>query len=415
MTSRLCWSLFAIVVALATLANASLPSNVLSEELQNALLYPESVVNWQPDLYEVCAMVGENTGCSGCVLGTKGLCDWVEISHSTDPTAQQLHLGAHGSVVINIPSSGVRFECLPAQFALSLSVGHPKVYKSARNLCPADSTKEPIIRKQQYSFDDGDVSASFYDEPLEFSESIVSLAHENKMLEFPSEPWVVDRTSRWGTYFHDQSLDCAAINRIDLATPLKHQRQVSETNFDSDSYYDPVVRNLLYMCPYQGSPSANGPFTGTHSNLGVWNTPPDASTPFWREKEKFCTRQLLSAYATTRCPQYGVAISGICQSAFIELGINCVDSHVEPQGRNDDIHTHSIVNVQTYGPSQAFPPPPLSMGHFLGYRVVDDSTQWCLNTFDVKASGLFEARLGLNKSLKDLNKFPTTECYDCCD
>jgi len=402
-------------------------------------------------------LVGENSGCSGCVLGTQGLCDWVEITRVPHmPSNLPTTLGLHNSVNINYPGTrsvgSVRFQCLPSRYADEVFVEFPSVFSSAASMCPADPKKEPIIRQ---NLDIGSESAeSQTSNPnsyvnISVAHTFLSRTHKSKTIAFPSDPWPVDRSSRWAnagmllftpsdvfnaaqdTFEHHgsdggswelsnyASWDCAALNNpenlqsdpnwregLSGDSPGKFLTKVPNTTN--------VIDDLLYMCPHGGIPQAGVPFNGT-TDLFNWDYT-ESGTPLWREQEKFCARQILNGYASTRCPRYGQAISGICQSTFLLFAANCVQSHIDTWSDNSGVWTQSSVGYQTYPtPANTWPTPVLQYGNLLGYRVVDDATPWCLDSFDVQINGQFESIIGLHKSLAELNSFELAECYACCN
>jgi len=392
---------------------------------------------WQPNEIELCTLVGENSGCSGCVLGTQGLCSWVGISGYNDDLVV-------GSVKIwagETMDGGdyIKYQCLPTRFAMRnlYPIGQTpqEYYWDASYLCPADSKDEPIPDEDLTNWDKGIIYPQ--------SHTLLSKTHHRKLIDFPTAngDWTVDRTSRWGSMgmlftgseqvgdgFERSSVPtsrwgaftCQELNSMNDMEPYDWRQVELQEEYTRPNTLD----YLLYMCPSNanfGSSDWGWPRSGA-APIGDYSGSTNITTgPFWRQQDKFCAKQYLDYYATTRCPQYGVPISGICESTAVMQLVNCGDSHVQPQwGSYNHFDGYPHFNDQTRGPTNGWPSKQHFYGHLLGYRIVADNTPYCIGTLGaspipLEITGQMEHIAGLDRPLSVLNSAAGTECYDCCD
>jgi len=271
---------------------------------------------------------------------------------------------------------------------------------------------------------------------IKLAEQLLSKTHERVLVDFPpGNNWTVDRTSRWGSVGVLNSAarghvftqnendiewaghDCSAINDPNsMAIDPQWVHGTNDLGFPGNTLNVNHLDDLLYSCPAnqypQDTPLSFGANYATGANPigGETLLGTDSTGQYWREQERWCTRLILDFAATTRCPLYGRAVSGICQTAYELFWLNCGSSHVQPQ--TDSLFT-SLVKVQVNaGP---FPTVIQSMTPFNGMRVVDDSTPYCLGGASLGITGKMEEMAGLYVPIAQANLRPTTVCYDCCD
>jgi hypothetical protein len=264
---------------------------------------------------DVCEQVGVISGCSGCVHGTKGLCTWVQIPDSAS--------GKRGFVDF------VHFECIPRKslHLLEETLGVTDI--NASHSCPADPTKEPIIRVT--------ASDDFVDR-FKLTSTIFSTYHDSNLVNFPTKPWAVDRTSFYGLlgagYLQrgndlEYTINCTSLTSPDLVIVQKNSEGESDL------------------------------FNGELES----------------GRDKYCVRLALAGFASSRCIGYGVAVSGICQSFYDQIQQNCGSGH-------DDLNA---------GPNTGYAGASLA---FEAYFVVPDQTLFCLKSFPLYPSGVFEEAAG---------------------
>jgi len=435
-------------------------------------LIDEFVVHYRPTEAELCVLAGENSGCSGCTLGTQGLCRWTQITGTPIPSLSvagpaaeagncgngivTLGLNVPITHAVGIPAAPLYvnnthiltsvktqtaiYTCLPATWLENAILQQPNVFADASYICPANPKNEPLLQQPLYA---SDVNPGAHTGGISLSgaHKLHSKTHHRKLVAFPQD-WTVDRTSRYGTagqllfspthgatFEHVDSLarcyytertnsvkfgtqDCATLNNPFDELPT----QTVIPGNDADIDVGPNVDMLLNLIPTNKQEVCLGEQdpTGFINTSGLGN--PGKT---WTETDKWCTRLYMNTYANTRCPAYGQAVSGICESTFIAMFINCGAAHVSPASRLTDTTPFfpSLVGQTCYGPlGGIWPSPPLPFGPILGMRVVDDATPWCIAYNELEISGQFESLLGLHRTVAQLNKVATTECYGCrCD
>jgi len=328
---------------------------------------------------------------------------------------------------------------LPKTWLENAILLQPNVFADASYICPANAKNEPQLQQPLYA---SDVNTGAHTGGISLSgaHKLHSKTHHRKLVAFPQD-WTVDRTSRYGTagqllfspthgetFEHDDplahcyytertnsvkfgTLDCAQLNNPEDQLNTQIYVPGNDPNID----IGPNVDMLLNLIPTNKQEVCLGEQdpTGFINSTGQGN-----SGKTWTETDKWCTRLYMNTYATTRCPAYGQAISGICESTFIAMFVNCFGAHVSPASRLHDLFFPSLVGQGCYGPLSPgiWPTAPLPFGPILGMRVVDDSTPWCITHNELEISGQFESLLGLHRTVAQLNKVATTECYGCrCD
>jgi len=136
---------------------------------------------------QLCFLVGAISGCSGCSLGTQGLCRWIQ--------NEQLVAAGPG---IRIP---VPFQtCVAKDFARELiaqgdvNLGPTTTFSftDATTICPADPKKDPVIRSPLLAASEGRII------PIEEVSLIHNTFHDMRFGDVPVRPWAVDRTSLYG-------------------------------------------------------------------------------------------------------------------------------------------------------------------------------------------------------------------------
>jgi len=223
----------------------------------------------------LCGLVGESSGCSGCVLGTKNLCRWV--AQSSEPTGKRyVEEGQNVDY-----SDRVDYYCLSRE---TTEVNVVKgLVDDVSFLCPANPAKEPIIK--------GKLLRSDGLTTLPQSSTINTTYFTDDMANFATVPHAVDRTSFW-----------------------EQAGAAYSTKYDSGSSYD---------CATLLSPERTFEQCGNFIRGAIYD-----------ERDKFCTRQLLAAGIASHCPAYGKAVSGIAISLMKKILSNCFNSNVFPQHLN---------------------------------------------------------------------------------
>jgi len=287
------------------------------------------------DLDTLCNQVGVLSGCSGCVHGTKGLCTWV--AHVVSSKKRNVQLVA-------FPADPIHYHCAPTLEAKAdlAEDADGLEWINATSLCPRDPTKEPIVRETYDGAKDNLLNEGSFERTSVFTSTWV----DSDLSVLPVRPYAVDRTSFYGAMGasssygeYDNHVDCQDLHSVDLI----------EEDLDGNG----------------GSRLLKG--------------------ELFSELDKHCVRLALSGLLSTRCPAYGVAVSGLCQSFYDKLRTNCgatTEANVEPK-------THSDVGVE------------LSI-LLEGQFVVPDSTAFCINKFHIEASGHLESLAGLHIPTADL-------------
>jgi len=276
------------------------------------------------DVTELCESVGEHSGCSGCVHGTKGLCSWVAVQTE-----------GGGKRALRFRDISVSYECVPTiDVPVLIERTDPEQTFEADTLCPLDPAKEPISREFYYKAAGTD---SLIEPEVERTSVAHTQWHDSQLAGFPTRPWPVDRTSPYGAL----------------------------------GFFSNNVENMdFFNCGYLTSRDLiEKELDGDRSDIltGGLESP----------RDKFCVRLYLSALLTSRCPAYGVAVSGVCKSFYDQINTNC---HAP-----GDSHVYSIVSSTT-GDDLIFET----------YLVVPDSTPFCIDSFDIKPTGELEHLAGLD-------------------
>jgi len=266
---------------------------------------------------------------------------------------------------------------------------------------------------------------------------LLSKTHARKLVDFPNSTWTVDRTSRWGhagallrslqlgnppenfndLFFSDiGGFNCEQINNphdlqradefiwglgkasINPAFSLfsRPQEPLPEEPYSRVNYAD----ELLFNCPDDIDLA-----TGTLLRFG---------SPLWSARDKWCAKQYMDWTMSTRCPQYGAAVSGICQTAYTMVMVNCgpfaqADIHaaaftVEDFNNAGPFFISNII-PQSNPVNNKWPSPQENWGPLAGYHVVDDSTPFCLQANPLQMSGEAEHLLGFDHSVDEMNNF----------
>lgn len=447
------------------LATALVASLVLVAVADPDPLLPVKVnlVNYKPDLAELCTLVGENTGCSGCVLGTKGLCSWLAVNTDLSQISQTPGVDytdwINNLQTVKLQNIGtgnalthrVTMQCVPAKWAQAQIALYPGNFEDASFLCPADPLKEPMIDSNlNWNLKDtaNGVGASGNTGNNELKIQNVSViwskTHARKNVNWRTDAgvlarnWTVDRTSRWGkaggllrsyavahSFERDEFApkgtpanpgvlgDCSFVNHINdvesvrQTLPSKLSDWPTRVNFGD---------SLMKICPV-GVPGPDGVMRNAEGK------------PLWSERERFCARMIWDLAASTRCPQYGRPISGICQSAYLAMQINCglVGTLVHGQtlnlwpvktaaGITPYFQSSITPQKRDCGNGQPLcPTEQLDDGHVLGLRVVDDSTPYCLMMTPLHITGLMEEILAIDTAmpLTELNNALLGTTYGC--
>jgi len=320
--------LLVALAALLALALANSHNNYQAKSIQTSELDEEAV----------CAFIGQNSGCSGCVHGTKGQCTWAGIRQGEK---EKKRSGVY------FDTAAVDFLCIPTS-QLAVFIAESGAWFDGSTVCPSNPGKEPMLRNIVE-----DTDATGYPQ----ASVIFTQAFDDPAIDWPTIPWPVDRTSFYGAAGLGLSvvagayLDCAAVSVPELVR----------------LQYEGINKSATYLNGY-----------------------------LYSERDKFCVRITMAEYLSSRCPQYGVAVSGICNSFYQRILTNCL-GHV---------NVGSIKNgVEPYAKSLE------------SWTVVPDSTPHCLNAFPVWPGGEYGALAGLDTPVEELqalfSSLSPKVLYDC--
>jgi len=299
------------------------------------------------DEEQLCYLVGAISGCSGCQLGTQNLCTWV------------------GSDDANVVPFGEFYQCVPSKSADELiTLG---VVWDASYFCPVDPNDEKPFVNTLYSLEGANPAKTLVPERASL---IHNTFHEMTFGDVEYRPWPVDRTSLyseagamklWGYYdylFYPQgdfirpTLDCASFN----------DRTLLDTQVLTDNVCD--VNNTFIM---------HDAVFGTASVHTIMEELVQGALV--TENDVYCLNAIWGSYLSTRCPEYGVAVSGISYSLYLSFYENCF-----PTGYRNVNLGPSKVNI-ALGVSIPF--------SIFGLPIVPDSTPFALETLSIPASAQF--------------------------
>jgi hypothetical protein len=236
------------------------------------------------DEEQLCYLVGAISGCSGCQWGTQDLCRWV--GQSWGP-------------------AGEFFQCVPRTSAQDLEAFD--VVYDASYQCPSDPEESPVYTDTLFTASGPIVP--------EVASLIHNTYHEMLFGEVEYKPWPVDRTSLYSEH--------GALNVFGLNDALLRA---------AGDFVRPEV-----TCATLNDPEALDMLLDEDS---ICNIPPlfafDADYPLKHrvvdelvqgllgtENDVFCLKAIWGAYLSTRCPEYGVAVSGISYSLYRSFYDNC--------------------------------------------------------------------------------------------
>jgi len=168
-------------------------------------------------------------------------------------------------------------------------------------LCPVNAEDAPIIRAELAS---GLAPTTL---SWEYTSLIQNSFHDMEWTDIPSSwrPWAVDRTSVWGPAglfgLHEFGKGVAFISG-----------QPPILGLVDCAFLNDREQLLQEVGP---SPPPPGPVNNVLNNLfqGIVNSP----------RSRWCANFIMGAYLSTRCPEYGRAVSGISYSLFLQFLLNC--------------------------------------------------------------------------------------------
>jgi len=288
---------------------------------------------------ELCARIGELSGCSGCEHGTKNMCSW--IAREADPVVTP------GKRTLVFEDRAIMFQCVPTHKLADVFAQYPNDAELAGHICPADPKKEPMLRVY-FNVPDAD------DFPP--ASTVYSQFYDSDLVDWGATPYAVDRTSFYG------DIGYGRLGQKGLADDPILRRHINCAEVSSQDLIDVHDENWRAL--------------GEESNLlnGVLVT----------ERDKRCARITLSQYLSSRCPAYGVAVSGICQSLYDAVLRECLI--LLPKSSIGALRATNALPSGLSLPSKAIE----------AYHVVPDGTPYCLKDFPLKPSGHYEALAGLN-------------------
>jgi len=286
---------------------------------------------------ELCQQIGRISGCSGCEIGTKHRCVWVSYGASDQKRS------VAETEDERFGQNFIQYDCVPRDHLAGLQFSNPSVVLQTA-MCPADVKKEPIVRSRITDLKDPVGLRQNVTTDQDFAETSVikSSWFDSDLAEFAMRPWPVDRTSFYGPIGASHS-DPVAVELFDCAHIVG--RDLVDVHKEAGGEESTILNGFLL-----------------------------------HDRDKFCVRLTLAAYISSRCPQYGVAVSGVCWSYYDEIIRNC------PSDSSGSINAGALDESQVGRP--------YSKATEL-YKVVPDSTPFCLMDFPTRASGHFESMAGL--------------------
>jgi hypothetical protein len=296
---------------------------------------------------QLCYLVGAISGCSGCELGTEGLCSWIG-TYLPDPV---------------LPSIGAFYQCVPKSTSKFLQQLDYVVVWNASHNCPVDPLHEPPYTHRLWTARG----------PLESERAslIHNTFHDMKFADVDTHPWPVDRTALysaaggmelWG--YNDAFFRLAGDNRAEVTCATLN---------------DPTALDLLVG---SDSTCTSNPFPHRWIDELVTGV-------LWNENDAFCLNAIWGAYLSTRCPKYGEAVSGIAYSLYLNLFRNCLPNNQIAHGVPvRAVHIGpSVVNL---GGGIAVP------FNIFGLPIVPDGTPFALHDITVPTSEQWEEYTGID-------------------
>jgi hypothetical protein len=293
------------------------------------------------DEEQLCYLVGAISGCSGCQHGTQNLCNWIGYDFT---------------------GLGVEFhQCVPRESAEELVV-EGRATNQSHN-CPLNPHDEPVLNEYRLTFENGVPSVK----PLPVLSEVWTTYHDmvfGRVNSTTPTSWAVDRTSLWA--------DLGIIVTGGYRAALFDQfGDYIRPRITCATLNDPTALDTIL--PGNGNCDA-----GSHPLLhelvdGILAT----------ENDAFCLDAIFGAYLSTRCPEYGVAVSGISFSLYKRLVINC-----EPSMSRQVFLGPTVVSLGL-GIDVPF--------NILGLPIVPDGTPFALEDITVPISEQFENYLGIDE------------------
>jgi hypothetical protein len=307
---------------------------------------------------QLCFGIGVLSGCSGCEHGAQGLCRWVSLKYPSPPSGD---------------NDDRWFTCLEKDFASALVLAKDDEVqrqfldgKAIRDveyesqICTVDPRKSSSIQGSFYSLSD---LKSHVVWPR--SSVIFHTYHEMDFADVPKKPWAVDATSAWG--------DAGAMRLwgMGLGTILPTGRDPILARIDCGDLNDPEVLSKKLGAVFSGSTIVS-PADTVNNNLflGIVRN----------ARSRWCANLIMGSYLSSRCPEYGRAISGIELSAYLHFVQNCAAS------RGNEV---TPLLITTAGPV----PAPYSS---IPFYVVPDGTPYALRDVPIMPNEKWEEWLGLD-------------------
>jgi len=289
---------------------------------------------------QLCYLVGAISGCSGCQHGTQGLCNWAG-TYYPDPT---------------LPAYGAFYQCVPKHTSAFLQALTPPVVWNASFNCPVDPLHEAPYTNHLWT--------ARGPMPSERASLIHNSFHDMTFADVDTHPWPVDRTSLYS------AAGAFALWGYDDALLFGDNRN----GLTCATFNDPTALDELYV---SSGVCVSAPYPHRLIDELVTGV-------LWNENDAYCLNAIWGAYLSTRCPKYGVAVSGISYSLYLNLAKNCAPNNgeVRPGIHIRDVHIGpTSVNV---GGGNYIP------FNILGLPVVPDGTPFALKEIAVPTSQQFE-------------------------
>jgi len=329
-----------------TLYNMDLLSAYISNPVDGPAFYLPPV-----DEEQLCYLTGAISGCSGCQWGTQDLCRWVGQTWPGGEFYQCLSRTASEDLISHADD-------VLAQYGV--------VIYDASYQCPAEAVDERTYTETLFT------AAGLPIVP-EVASLIHSTYHEMLFGDVEYKPWAVDRTA---LYSEHGAMNVYGLHAgLFLAAGDFVRPSVTCATLNDPEALSILVSNIQNpVCPNSVFPPSDET-AGYHRVIdelvnGLLGTSNDV----------FCLEAIWGAYLSTRCPEYGVAISGISYSLYRSFVDNCSPSPWRVVNLGP-----TMVNLP--GPNNSVIQIPFSI---FGLPIVPDGTPFALDDITIPVSTRFE-------------------------
>jgi len=354
-----------------------------------------------------CYVVGTQSGCSGCDIGTQGLCSWIhveigwyydqidnEVSTPEAFPAMKYSLDAgglgyppYGPTAPN-PEAVVQL-CVPSEDAEFLETAYPGEITIRNDICPVDPTQEPVFTEPLLWTDVALESESgsatvpkIVSLPVQSASTLLSSYHNLHARGYNGKGvYAVDRTSLWGSagfmrwtgWAEAFQINAINVETVESGTGIRNGDQPMADIF--------AGINCAYVNSVDRLFNPTAMFVGALAN----------------NRSQFCTQLYAGALLATRCPRYGVAVSGLCQSFYELLDMNCDPTNVVAEKEKWATYAFPYwFNIPSDLPGGFPTAEEIALIPIAALPVVPDTTLFCLNYVPLIPDGEFQNTLGFS-------------------